>query len=266
MPNKFKLKTKQFFAKNSAFFLTCIGSVGMVSTVILAVRATPKAYELIKDDIKRNHDGDSNRYTKQEAIKSCYRCYIPSIIIGTTSLCCVLGAGILSRCQQKSLISAYVLIGNVYQEYRSKVKELYGDETDRKIKESIVKEKCKDVHIWDQSSGELLDFGDEKNETMHLFYDTLSERYFETSISRVLQAENHLNRNFMFGGYARLNDFYKFLGLKQTDYGKNVGWSMFNGDIYWIDFYHQKTVFDDGLECYIIEPFFTPTSDFLEYL
>lgn len=267
MPSKFKLKIKLFFKRNSSFLLTCVGVAGMVTTVVLSVKTTPKAMELIKDDSRTNHDGDPYGYTKIEAIRSSWKCYVAPMAIGSASLICILGAGILSKHQQKSLTSAYLLMANTYQEYRKKARELYGEDADRKIRESIAVEKCKDVYIYNQLTGDSLDFGDDKDETVHLFYDVLSNRYFETSLSRVLQAENHLNRNFMIGGYAKLNDFYDFLGLKKTKNGELLGWSNFNyEDIFWLDFDHQKTVMDDGLECYIIEPFYTPTADFLEYI
>lgn len=48
---------------------------------------------------------------------------------------------------------------------------------------------------------------------MVLFYDGYSQRYFESKISQVLQAEYHLNRNFAIGADVTLNDFYLFLGI-----------------------------------------------------
>lgn len=63
--------------KASPTILTCIGAAGVVATAVLAVKATPKADSLIKADSRRNHDGDPYAATKLEAVKSCWKCYIP---------------------------------------------------------------------------------------------------------------------------------------------------------------------------------------------
>lgn len=57
--------------KASPTVLTCIGAVGVVATAVLAVKATPKALELVKADSRKNHDGDPHAATKMEAVKSC---------------------------------------------------------------------------------------------------------------------------------------------------------------------------------------------------
>lgn len=113
------------------------------------------------------------------------------------------------------------------------------------------------------------DFGfEDANEEIRLFYDSFAERYFKSTISRVLQAEYHLNRNFLFVGYVSLNQFYKFLGIDETPLGDTVGWNSCNGDIYWIDFSHSKAKVDDGLngevECYIIDMISPPDETYLD--
>ena len=83
---------------------------------------------------------------------------------------------------------------------------------------------------------------------------------------KVIQAEYHLNRNFMFAGVIPLNDFYEFLGLEKTELGDAVGWSSCNGDIYWIDFNHHRLTLDDGMEIYVIDMVFEPTAEWMEDL
>lgn len=129
-------------------------------------------------------------------------------------------------------------------------------------------EKCKDVSIYTPgiwASPSSLDFGEGMEpEVVRTFYDSFSQRYFETTIEKVIQAEYHLNRNFMFFGTIALNDFYDFLGLEKTDFGDTVGWSSVNGDIYWIDFNHRRVTLDDGMEVYVIDMVFEPTAEWLE--
>ena len=83
-------------------------------------------------------------------------------------------------------------------------------------------------------SNSSLEFED-ANEEQRLFYDSFSKRYFQATISQVLQAEYHINRNMVLGAFVTLNDFYDFLGISHVEGGDVVGWLMFDS-MYWIDF------------------------------
>lgn len=157
------------------------------------------------------------------------------------------------------------LINKSYNEYKEKLKELYGEEAHQKIIDSIAKEHCNDVYLSGQDicGWNSLDFGEHDPDENRLFYDEYSRRYFESSVSRVLQAEYHLNRNFVMSGHLPVNDFYEMLGLSALDGGEYVGWNCDDG-IYWIDFNHRKTVLDDGLEVYIIEMVWTPDTNWCD--
>lgn len=201
----------------------------------------------------------------------CIRKYSP------VALSCVASAGVVvtAIAAAKATPRAVAL---VYADSRKKhdgdpyaytKKELYGEEAHNAIVDSIAKEKCKDISIsanggWYDSS---LDFGESMEpEVSRTFYDSFSQRYFESTIEKVIQAEYHLNRNFMFAGVIPLNDFYEFLGLEKTELGDAVGWSSCNGDIYWIDFNHHRLTLDDGMEIYVIDMVFEPTAEWMEDL
>lgn len=260
-------KSGLYIKKYSPVALSCIASVGVVVTAVVAVKATPKAVVKIHADSRKNHDGDPYAYTKKEAVASAWKCYIPAVAIGASTIACIMGANALNRRQQAALTSAYALVQNSYKEYKDKLKELYGEETHNAIVDSIMSEKCKDVSISTMGflSNSSLDFGEGMEpEIVRTFYDSFSQRYFETTIEKVIQAEYHLNRNFMFAGTIPLNDFYEFLGLEKTELGDAVGWSSVNGDIYWIDFNHRRVTLEDGMEIYIIDMVFEPTADWME--
>lgn len=261
-------KSGLYIKKYSPVALSCIASVGVVVTAVVAVKATPKAVVKIHADSRKNHDGDPYAYTKKEAVASAWKCYIPAVAIGASTIACIMGANALNRRQQAALTSAYALVQNSYKEYKDKLKELYGEETHNAIVDSIMSEKCKDVSIYTPGifvSSSSLDFGEGMEpEIIRTFYDSFSQRYFETTIEKVIQAEYHLNRNFMFAGTIPLNDFYEFLGLEKTELGDAVGWSSVNGDIYWIDFNHRRVTLEDGMEIYIIDMVFEPTADWME--
>lgn len=265
---KMLYKSGLYVRKYSPVALSCVASVGVVVTAVAAVKATPKAVMLIQADSRKKHDGDPYAATKKEAVVAAWKCYIPAVAIGASTIACIMGVNALNRHQQAALTSAYALVQNSYKEYKDKLKELYGEEAHNAIMDSIVKEKCKDISIYTPGclvSSSSLDFGEGMEpEITRTFYDAFSQRYFESTIEKVIQAEYHLNRNFMFAGVIPLNDFYEFLGLEKTELGDTVGWSSVNGDIYWIDFNHHRLTLDDGMEIYVIEMVFEPTPEWME--
>lgn len=233
--------------KYSPVALSFVASAGVVITAIAAAKATPRAVALVYADSRKKHDGDPYAYTKKEAFIAAWKCYIPAVAFGASTIACIMGANALNRRQQAALTSAYALVQSSYKEYKDKLKELYGEEAHNVIMDSIISS---------------LDFGEGMEpEVSRTFYDSFSQRYFESTIEKVIQAEYHLNRNFMFAGVIPLNDFYEFLGLEKTELGDAVGWSSCNGDIYWIDFNHHRLTLDDGMEIYVIDMVFEPTAE-----
>lgn len=245
------MKSNLFLKKNSATILTVAAAAGVITTSILSAKAAIKASRVLAH--KEEEKGE--KLTLEETISAVWTIYIPPIVAGGSTIACVFGANILNQRQQASLASAYALVDSSYKEYKAKLKELYGEEAHNNIVDAIAAEECDEVHISAEGLTSAYTQEIESDAEPRLFYDEYSGRYFETTIEKVLLAEYHLNRNYILRGFARLNEFYEFLGLEPTDYGETVGWDICS-EIYWIDFNHRKAFIgddNDGFECYIIE-------------
>lgn len=255
--------SKLFVKRNASTIMTCVGAAGVAVTSVMAVKATPKAMVLIEE--AKEEKGDD--LTKMEVVKAAGKVYIPTIIVGVSTITCIFGSNLLNKRQQASLASAYALLDSSYKEYKGKLKELYGEEAHNNIVNAIAVEKVKED--WGVSGsyfvGECDLSTEEETGEPRLFYDEHSNRYFEATIERVMSAEYHLNRNFILRGYSYLNEFYEFLGLETTDYGSVLGWAPTDEGEYWIEFNHRKVELEDGMICYIIEMPFEPRYDFWEY-
>lgn len=253
---------KQFWKDNSATILTGLGTIGVIVTTALAIKATTKAVQIIED----SKEEKGEELTKSEIVKKVGKIYIPTILSGAATIGCIVGANVLNKKQQASLVSAYALIDNSYKEYKNKLKELYGEEAHQKVVESLAVEKADDIYIHSESLCTNCDLAlEEHNSKPKLFYDEYGKRYFEATIEQVITAEYHLNRNYVLRGFSVLNEFYEFLGLEPTKYGSVVGWAPLDDGMYWIDFNHHKAVLEDGRECYIIEMPFAPSANYNEY-
>ena len=251
--NNLLSKSQVFLKKNSSIILTCIGAVGVVATTITAVKATPKAVMLIEE--AREEKGEE--LTNLEKVKIAGPTYIPTVVLGASTLACIFGANILNKRGQASLMSAYALVDSKYKDYRKKVNELYGDEAGSVIRSEIAKDK------YDENTVLL------EGEETRLYYDYYSNRYFEASPFDVQRAEYELNRTLIMSDFVCLNDWYRSLDIKPLKHGEVFGWTTFgNKETYcqtWVDFTHEKVIMDDGLECIIVTIVQDPYSDFSDY-
>lgn len=250
------LRRSQLFAKrHGSTILTCVGGAGVVATAVLAVKATPKAMRLIDEAEKEKGE----ELTKLEKVKVAGPAYIPAVVSGVATITCIVGANVLNKRQQATIASAYALLDSSYKEYKDKVKELYGEEADLRVREELAKDKYDDMDVIESP---------EENET-RLFYDEFSQRYFESTIEKVQQAEYQINRDLSMRDYATVNEFYDYLGIPHIDCGDEIGWSSgMNFDYYWqswIDFGHHKTIVGEDLECIILTMFGEPTLGWDDY-
>ncbi len=256
-------KAKPFLKKNATTILTSVGAVGVGITAVSAAKGAVKAMTMIK----KAEEEKGEELTKIEKFKASAPAYIPATVIGLSTVACIFGAHVLSKKQQAALVSAYALLDASYKEYREKVVEMFDKETDIEIKNAIAKDKYDENKV--VKNVVKTDIPEKEFEDTTLFYEEYSNRFFESTLEDVKDAEYHFNRNFALRDYAELNELYEFLGLPQTEIGSILGWSLYAGQaVYgyeWIDFNHVKDVMDDGTEYYRIEMPFAPHADFMDY-
>lgn len=251
--NSLLSKSQVFLKRNSSTILTCIGAAGVIATTVTAIKATPKAVKLIES--AKEEKGED--LTKLEVVKIAGPAYVPTVVLGVSTLACIFGANMLNRRAQGSLMSAYALVDSAYKDYKNKVDEIYGEDAGSQVRAGIAKDKYEQQSIDDLEDGK------------QLYYDFYSGRYFEATPYEVKQAEYNLNRALMLDDCAYLNEWYTFLGIEPLEHGLDFGWSTCaNSDMYWqtwVDFHHEQTVMDDGLECIIISFGQEPYPDFEDY-
>lgn len=246
------MDAQRFVKRNASTILSVLGVAGLVATTVTAVKATPKAMEFVK----KAEEEKGEKLSKWERINVAGVAYIPTVLVGTATVACILGANLVSRRQQATLMSAYALLDRSYKDYKNKVNELYGDGAGKQILEGIAKDK----YTGDESSG---DDGKE------LFYDFYSGRYFESTKEAVQWAEYETNRALVVNGAVCLNEYYDFLGLEPLPEYELLGWSCGQiEEIYrhpWIEFEHSEAPIDENLNCTIINMPLSPFVDYLEY-
>lgn len=245
-----KHKIEKFLKKQAPSLLTYAAIAGMITTVALAIKATPKTVRLCEEVRQTKEEPSASDY-----VKKTWTCYIPMLVSGSVTIACILEANVINKHRQAALTSAYILIDQSYKDYKKKVKEVIGVTEEHRVQEAIVKDKYKNT---EGLTGEKL-----------VFYMDYQERFFERTMLEVRDAEYELNRRFASDGEVRLNDFFELLDLPKNKAGEILGWSQeasydfFN--YFWIEFEHELVTMDDDMECYVINLPYSPSALYLPY-
>lgn len=236
--------------KNASTILTIFGAGGMLATVILAVKATPKAERQLKDAEEKK----GRKLTVVETVRTCGKAYIPTAAVGAGSLACIFSANALSRRQQASLAGAYLALEGAYKGYREKAKEILGPGTDGMIEDAL-----------EESHRDEEDNNPPWDELQTFYIDlALTEKpcFFERTMYDVARMEYEINRLLVLRGWATVNDMLAFLHLEKVPDGDRYGWDQDDGETvwgyHWIDFCHNHYTTDDGLLVCDIELPFEP--------
>ena len=149
-PNVMKIfnTVKKAVEKKSPEILIAFGIAGMITTTVLAVKATPKAMEKIKEvekNKKEEFDRDHGyseldtmfKLTKPEVVKATWKCYIPAAISGATSIACIVGANTVHSKRNAAIATAYKLSEKALTEYKEATIEEVGKEKAKAIKDRV---------------------------------------------------------------------------------------------------------------------------------
>lgn len=228
--------------KHSPELLTGIGIAGMVTTVVLAVRATPKALRLI--DEKKADIPEEETIPRIEAVKAAWKVYVPAVLTGILSTICLIGANSVNQRRNAAIAAAYSLSESALKEYREKVVETIGERKEQAIRDDISKDRItenpvREVIVSDRGST--------------LCYDSLSGRYFKSDIEKLRRIINDLNRRMRDEMFISLNDFYCAVDnpdLGPTKLGDRLGWNIDKG---YIDLNFSSQLTTDGTPCLVLD-------------
>lgn len=236
-------------SKHGPEILTGIGIAGMITTTVLAVKATPKALQLIQEE---KYDLDVDKLTVAETVKAAWKPYIPAIVTGTVSTACLIGASSVNLRRNAALATAYKLSETAFNEYKEKVVETIGEKKEEIVKDKVAKAKMEKDPV---SKSEIIVTGTGD----HLCYDSISGRYFKSNTNKIKSAVNELNERMFNEMYISLSELYDELNLDHTAVSDDLGWNIENGIIK-IDFSYQPA--DDDTPCLVLNYNVAPKYDY----
>lgn len=247
------LSLKTAIKKHSPEILTGIGIAGMITTTVMAVRATPKALILIEE---RKEEIGAEKLEAMDMVKTTWACYIPAAITGTLSVACLIGASSVNARRNAALATAYTLSESALKDYQGKVIEMFGEKKNEAVKDAVAKDKVEKNPV---VTREVIIT--EKGNT--LCYDAISGRYFKSDIEKIKKAECELNRQMLDDMYVSLNDFYYEIGLDSVKLGDELGWNVDSG---YINLSFSSQLASDGTPCLVIDYSVAPRYDYRNLL
>jgi hypothetical protein len=229
--------------KNSPYILTGLGCAGVLTTALFTGHATLKAYELIKME---EYD-KKEELTTQEIVKVTWKVFIPPVLMGITSIVCILGANSINANRNAALAALYSLSETAFREYKEKVVEQIGKSKEVRIRDDIAKDRVVNNPVGDRTilitgNGDVL------------CYDKLSDRYFRSSVEKIRQQVLNFSYNLISDMWLDLNEFYYAIGIASTELGNKVGFDsdkVVNGIIE-VEFSTQ--IASNGEPCVVINP------------
>lgn len=225
-------------SKHSPGILMGLGLAGMLTTTILAVKATPKACRLIEEKKK---ELEVDKLTPVETVKTTWKCYIPAAISGATSVACFIGSHSVNARRNAALATAYKLSESAFADYREKVVETIGEKKEHTVRDKVSEKQLNEHPI---AKTEVVMTGKGSS----LCFDPLSSRYFYSDLEKIHRAANKLNYEINtnpFDDGVTVNDFYSEIGLPSTQTGETLGWNIHTG---LIKIYPSAQMVDEGEE------------------
>ena len=226
--------------------LTATACIGVGATAVMCGKNTLAAHDILKAYDEENPDA-----TTKDRVRKAAPAYIPTIILATATIACIIGARTTSAKQTAALASAYTIATEAAARYRDKVIEVVGEEKAKEVDEKIADEQLK-AHPLSEQQPIIVGTG------KVLCFDTLSSRYFMSDMETLRKVQNDMNRIILDDMFASLNDFYYRIGLDPMNLGEELGWTIDS----LIDLKFTSRLSDDGQPCLVVNYESVPRSDF----
>jgi hypothetical protein len=237
--------------KHSPEILMGVGVVGVVTSTVMACKATMKLNDILeesketRDKIKEveNNPKYEDKYSPEDAKKDLTinyvqtgmkvaKLYAPAVLLGGASLGCLLASNDILRKRNAALSAAYMTVDKSFKEYRNRVTERFGEEVEKEIRYGIKAEQL-ETTVVDEDGNETTVTDTIKTMDPNLYSDYA--RFFDAA-SPYWQNDPEYNLMFLKAqqqyandllrakGRLFLNDVYDMLGIEKTKAGQVVGW------------------------------------------
>lgn len=238
--------------KASPEIMVVAGVVGVVTSTVMACKATTKVNDILEetrkqvDDVHNVLDSDvvsADEYTNDDAKKDLaiiytqtgvklIKLYAPSVLVGALSITGILASHKILKKRNVALTAAYATIDRSFKEYRGRVVERFGKDLDRELRYNIKAQEIEEKTV-DKDGNETIEKKTVSVVDPNMYSDYA--RIFdngsmgwtkdpEYNLMFLKLQQNQANDRLRAQGYLFLNDVYDMLGIPRTKAGQIVGW------------------------------------------
>lgn len=237
--------------KHSPEILLAVGVVGVVTSTVLACKATTKIGGILddaKEMVDTIHEQQENptvseKYTEEDASKDLIitytqtgvkllKLYAPALVIGAASITSILASHNIIEKRYAGMSAAYAALDKTYKEYRKRAKELVGEDAEKMLRYNVKAEEVEETVVDEK--------GKEKTKKKMVnvvnldgyskyakFFDSGSkawEKDPEYNLCFLRAQQEYANDLLKVKGRLFLNEVYEMLGIEPTKAGQIVGW------------------------------------------
>lgn len=256
--------------KHSPEILVVAGVAGVVTSAVMACKATLKVNEVVEEskfNIGKIHEAtekgctpSGKPYTPEDSKKELaivyaqtgakfVKLYGPAVALGALSIGSILTSNNILRKRNVALAAAYTVVDRSFKEYRGRVVERFGEALDRELKYNIKAKEVKETVVDEETGKKKTVKSTVEVACPELAYSDYAKFFddgckgwvkdAELNLVFLKQVQSYANDLLRARGYLFLNDVYDMLGIHRTQAGQVVGWIYDeknpNGDNY-VDF------------------------------
>ena len=239
------------FKKHSPEILVIAGTVGTVTSAVMACKATAKANVIMEEHKEQmdkihevaettNNDEYSEEDLKKDTTIVCVqtgvkyaKLYGPSVALGVLSITSILAGHNITRKRNVALAAAYTAVDKSFKEYRGRVVERFGKDLDRELRYNIKAKEFTDT-VKDEKTGKEKVTKNIVNVVDPNLYSEYARIYDdgcngwtkdpELNLAFLKKQQNYADDRLKARGYLFLNEVYDILGIPRTKAGQVVGW------------------------------------------
>lgn len=191
--------------------------IGMISAVILAVKA---GRESVDDIEEMKEELETDELTAGEVIRATWKRFVPVILILVLTISCFLYSTNRLIKRYAALSTAYALTESYMKDYIDVTKNEVGAKKEQMIRDKVMDKQVKRRPIAERGT---IDTGNGDI----LFYDSITTRYFKSSLDKVKEAEEMLRDIYKSEGELKLDEYTYALGIgRYSSIGSYIGWKM----------------------------------------
>lgn len=228
--------------------LAGMGVAGLWGSMWLTYKAAPRIQTTI--DLARAHllvgdlNDDEKKVVKKETAIDVAKAAAPPVLMGIISSVAMIGSTSVSTKRIAAISAAYSATEAALSDYRGKVKDLLGDDKDRRVREGLARDAVQNTPVNEVEETGLGNV---------LCLDRWTGRYFHSSPEAVKRAFNEISRQVQLDEYASLNDLYDRLNLRNAQFGETMGWTSHDNWRGVIDAYFTTTTDSNSYPVLVVD-------------